>query len=133
MSENIIEIEGGKAILNGGDPLQGCPESWEEAKKIQEQLNEGNNGYGPQWGFDCGFKLDFDGPILHVSSRFYPPKTHYGATWDGTVDFMLLGQDINTKKFDCETLDELQKQVTEYVNGLSSQIKALIESGSIKL
>ena len=132
MSENIIEFNGGTVIMNGGDPLDGCPESWEQAKKITEKLNEGSGEYDPQWGFDCGFKLDFDGDLLSVSSRFYPPKTHYGPTWDGKVHFVWMGEKIITKHFDCATLDDLSQQVTEYVKGVASQIKALIDNGIIK-
>lgn len=85
-------------IINGGNALPGCPESWEDARSWQDKANEDKGDSEPLWSFDCGFKLDFDGGILRVSSRFYPPKTHYGSTWDGTVTVSLILKYANTNK-----------------------------------
>lgn len=128
MENNIIKIGNVTAILNGGNPLPGCPESWEQAYEIEKQLNNGvtkdDDDYNsaPRWDFDCGFKLDFDGPLMHISSRFYPPKTHYGATWDGTVTVYILDKEVSEKKFDCKTLDELKQQVEEYVYRVANKL-----------
>ena len=113
-----------KFIINGGNPLPGCPETWEEANTIEARLNEGKNENDePFWDFDCGFKLDFDGPIMSVSSRFYPPKDHYGETWDGSVTIYILGKEVSEKAFDCKTLDELKQQVEEYIQEITQKIK----------
>lgn len=116
--ENIIKTQNSTLIFNGGNPLEGCPKDWDEAKLIQEKLNEGKTDSEPQWSFDCGFKLDYDGGIISISSRFYPPKSHYGATWDGTVSVYCLGDEVEERKFDCKTLDELKIKVEEYVTEL---------------
>lgn len=66
MENNIIEHATGTIIMNGGNPLEGCPKDWDKAKSILEKLNEGKEEFDePLWDFDCGFKLDFDGPIFH--------------------------------------------------------------------
>lgn len=123
MENNIIKTKSGTIIMNGGNPINGCPKDWNEANKIQEKLNLNKKGHGePKWKFDCGFKLDYDGPLMRISSRFYPPKTHYGATWDGTVSVCILNKEIEEKKFDCSTLEELEKQVNEYVDGLKNKL-----------
>lgn len=124
MENNIIQTQDSTIIMNGGNPLPGCPNNWDEARDIENKLNEGKDEFGePEWKFDCGFKLDFDGPVLRVSSRFYPPKTHYGDTWDGTVTVYLLDKEIEEKKFDCKTLEELKIQVEGYVKSLADKIK----------
>lgn len=124
MENNIIKTESGTIIINGGNPINGCPKDWDEANKIQEQLNLNKEEHGePKWRFDCGFKLDYDGPLMKIGSRFYPPKTHYGATWDGTVSVYILNEEIEEKKFDCDTLEELEKQVNEYVDELINKLK----------
>ncbi len=125
MKSNIIETNKGTVIINGGNPLNDCPTNWDEAKKWQEDANKESSGNweGPEWEWDCGFKLDYDGPILRISSRFYPPKTHYGKTWDGTVTVYCLDKEIEKKKFDCDTLDELRGQVKKYISGLCNKIK----------
>jgi hypothetical protein len=123
MEKNIIKHATGIVIMNGGDPLDGCPKDWDESNVIIEKLNEGKGDMEPKWSFDCGFKLDYDGGLLSIGSRFYPPKSHYGPTWDGTVHVYLLDKTIGEKKFDCQTLDELKQQVDEYVNGIIAKLE----------
>lgn len=133
MSENIIKHATGTVIMNGGDPLPGCPENWDQAWKIQNEfLNEGKWKHGdwkdnPVWSFDCGYKLDYDGPLVKISSRFYPPKSHYGPNWDGSVDVVFMGKDMSTKEFDCSTFEELKLQVETYVKGIVDKLKTFIE------
>jgi hypothetical protein len=116
MSENEIKIPGSHIIINGGDPVNDCPTDWKTIPALEEKLNEGKDVYDePQWKFDCGFKLDFDGALLRISSRFYPPKTSYGPTWDGSVSTYFLDEEIEVKAFDCPTLPELVEQVEAYV------------------
>jgi hypothetical protein len=131
-NNNILQYPFGTIIINGGNALPGCPNDWDEARQIELQLNNGiekdDAGFAAlRWSFDCGFKLDYDGSILRISSRFYPPKTHYGSTWDGTVSLYLMGKEVKEKKFDCSTLDELKKQVEAYVqtviNGMEAALK----------
>ncbi len=121
-NNNIIQIADKTLIISGGNALPGCPNDWDEAKIIQEKLNKDKCDDEPAWRFDCGFKLDFDGPLVSISSRFYPPKTHYGATWDGSVSVYLMGKELSTKKFDCATLDELTSQVEKYVQTITKGI-----------
>ena len=100
----------------------------DNAKDWQEKANEKKEIFDePKWSFDCGFKLDYDGGLLSIGSRFYPPKTHYGATWDGTVHVYLLDKTIEEKKFDCQTIDELQKQVDEYVNSITEKVQSVFK------
>jgi hypothetical protein len=102
-------------IFNGGDPLGDCPTSFERADQWAKDANSGTEGIDhPQWRWDCGFKLDYDGPLLRLSSRFYPPKTHYGSKWNGKVEIVLLGRTIETVRFECETLDKLRLQVEAF-------------------
>lgn len=119
---------GSTLIINGGNPLEGCPKDWDEARRIEEKLNEGKAEGEPRWGFDCGFKLDYDGELLRISSRFYPPKTHYGATWDGTVSVYFLDEEVSQKKFDCATLEELQTKVEEYVDSVKKNIGKIFKA-----
>lgn len=127
MESNIIKHEHGTIIICGGDPLEGCPKDWNEAEVIIKKLNEGKEDREPQWSFDCGFKLDYDGGLLSINSRFYPPKTHYGATWDGTIHLYLLNKYIEEKKFDCQTLDELKSKVDNYINDIIEKVKSVFK------
>jgi hypothetical protein len=127
MENNIIHHATGTIIINGGDALPGCPNDWDEAKVIQDKLNEGKDEDEPNWSFDCGFKLDFDGSIIKISSRFYPPKTNYGATWDGTVHVYFMGKEIKNMKFDCPTLEELKIQVEAYAKTIIDAIESALK------
>ena len=133
MENNVYQsVNGTTVIVNGGNPLPGCPESWEQAREIEKGLNGGITKDDdewqdkPRWSFDCGFKLDYDGDLLRVSSRFYPPKTHYGITWDGHVGVFLFGEKVLDKEFDCPSLEELKSQVEAFVNEISGKVKAAI-------
>jgi hypothetical protein len=62
-------------IFNGGDPIKDCPEDWITAELWEQVANKATKqSESPVWRFDCGFKLDFDGPIVSFESRFYPPQ-----------------------------------------------------------
>ncbi len=116
MSNNILKIDNKTIIFNGGEPLEGCPKSWDEAYKWVDKANANKNEHcEPKWKFDCGFKLDFDGPILDIESRFYPPKTHYGDKWDGNLSVRVLGKTIHEKYFEEDTLDQLKEAVESFV------------------
>ena len=105
--------------------LEGCPQSWEEANSWIEKANSNKEkGKEPIWSFDCGFKLDFDGPIFSVSSRFYPPKEFYGPTWDGTVTIYFLGNEIQERSFNCQSLDVLKKEVEKHIEFFASILKS---------
>jgi hypothetical protein len=132
MENNIIQHPTVTIIINGGNPLEGCPKDWDEARQIELNLNNGvekddADFESLRWSFDCGFKLDYDGSILRISSRFYPPKTHYGATWDGTVHVYVMGKEIKERRFDCSTLDELKKEVEAYVKTVVGGIEAALK------
>lgn len=133
-SENeYISQTGAHVVINGGNPLPGCPESWEQAFEIQKRLNggedikDGKKDSKPYWRFDCGFKLDYDGPLITVSSRFYPPKNHYGPKWDGGVTIFLLKEEISQKEFEAPDIFELERQVREYVDGVVKKLKEVIK------
>jgi hypothetical protein len=112
-----------EVILNGGNPLKDCPTDWAEASRWEAEVNGGNQAFeAPIWKWDCGFKLDFDGPLLRFSSRFYPPKTHYGSTWSGTLSVIVLGQEIEKKNFECETLDVLRTQVEAFKDSYAQKL-----------
>lgn len=117
-------------IRNGGDPLPGCPESFEEAEEWSAAANKGKaEGEQPRWRFDCGFKLDFDGPLLRVTSRFYPPKTRYGPKWNGAASIFLLDEEVLRREFEHDTLEGLRWAVECYVQGVTARLMSVFEGG----
>lgn len=127
----IIKLPGRHIVVNGGEPLDGCPTSWDDAWAWIDAVNKGREEYHLRWQYDCGFKLDFDGPLIRVSSRFYPPKSSYGPTWDGAVRISVFDmtadgfyKKVEEKEFDCQTLDELRQQVEDYIGGVAKRIQA---------
>ena len=135
---NIINHSTGTVIINGGNPLPGsdCPTEWKQAELIEAEFNEGKGDdfEEPRWKFDCGFKLDFDGALLRISSRFYPPKKHYGEGWDGHVRLLVGSYELDdsqtlvSKEFKCATLEQLHKEVEDYTAGLRKKIIQLLRS-----
>ena len=45
-------------IINGGEPLEGCPKSPDEAEAWVATANKDKGDSCPKWKFDCGYKLD---------------------------------------------------------------------------
>ncbi len=114
----------GKTIINGGEKLKGSPSSYEEADLWVSSANKDKDGFmEPKWSFDCGFKLDFDGPIISARSRFYPPAEHYGPKWDGVLSIYILNSCIYEKKFIADTLNELKSKVEHHVKYIASGIR----------
>ena len=112
-------------IFNGGEPLPGCPNNWDEARKWETSANEGKDDHRePRWGFDCGFKLDFDGPLVDVSSRFYPPKTYYGEKWDGTITVLVLGEKVIEHEIEADSLDDLKKAAEKFITDIAQRFSA---------
>lgn len=111
---NIFLAEDGTIIVfNGGNPLPGCFETDEEAIAFckKQNTNYDNRFEAPIWTYDCGYKLDFDGPLLRISSRFYPPTTHFGPKWDGKMQVMLMSKEIATYSLEADSADELAERV----------------------
>ena len=123
MSKNVYQ---NSQSSNGNDSLLGCPTDWKQAKAWTKLANKNKEDYEyPNWSWDCNYKLDFDGPLISVSSRFYPPRLYYGPTWDGSVRIKVLDKVVVEKKFDCITLDELKLQVEKFVYDFAAKIVKL--------
>lgn len=115
-----------QVIINGGEPLKDCPNDPKEAKKWMDQANESREEFNqPHWSWDCGYKLDFDGPVISISSRFYPPKSHYGESWDGSMSLIFGDQTLATYDIEASTIEELKQKVEHQ--------EALIKEKLVKL
>lgn len=73
--------------------------------------------------FWSNFKLDFDGSLLRVSSRFYPPHKNAGNWWEGNVTVKFLDTELLKKEFKCDTLDELKTEVEKFTKHYADAIK----------
>lgn len=97
--------------------------NWEDARNWESNANKGKVEEAPSWSWDCNFKLDFDGDILKLNSRFYPPTRVYGKNWNGKVTFTFMGTVVMEKNFECETLEKLKKEVESFVKHYTEIIK----------
>jgi len=107
--------------------------NWENARDWQEKANEKKEIHDePKWSWDCNFKLDYDGSLLSISSRFYPPHKTTSNCWEGTVLVNFLGEKVFRKEFKCGTLDELKIEVEkfkeEYSNVAKKRLKMLFKT-----
>ena len=110
--------------MNSNNKKTKMPASWEQAHAWVDDANGDKIDYSePLWSFDCGLKLNFDGPLLYVSSRFYPPGPIGGFSWDGDVKILLGDKVLENRKFDCSTLDTLRSEVEEYVKDVNRRLK----------
>jgi hypothetical protein len=101
--------------------------NWVNAKAWEDKSNEGKDIWSePKWSWDCNFKLDFDGSLLRISSRFYPPHKNAGNWWEGSVGAVFLDEKLLRKEFKCDTLDELKIEVEKFTKQFADDIKARI-------
>lgn len=101
--------------------------NWEQANAWQETVNAPKEEFNqPKWNWDCNFKLDFDGPLLSLSSRFYPPHYNKRGGWEGSVKILFMGTPILKKEFNCSTLEQLHKEVEAFTAHYASAIKPRI-------
>jgi len=105
-------------------------EMWEAAYKWQEEVNEKDNLL--TWSWDCGLKLDYDGEVCSISSRFYPPhksSSEYGK-YHGTISVLIRNSDECLHKYEIEanTLDELKIAVEDYVSKIIEKMHNAIRS-----
>ena len=109
-------------------------QDWIAANEWQRQINESPACEAIEWSWDCGLKLDYDGSLLTVSSRFYPPhKSHvdYGK-YHGTVtvyfgEYKIDGHNnILEYEIEAKTLDELTNEVEEVVIKIKDLAKSLL-------
>ncbi len=101
------------------------PDSWKDADGILNQLNINGLDF-MKWNFDCNFKLDYDGEILSISSRFYPPYGYYGPGWDGYITLYLGDKSVYEKEIKCNNLTDLKKQAEIEVNKIIKKVRKII-------
>jgi len=104
--------------------------NFEEQNKWTDDANKDKENYHgePTWGWDCGSKLDFDGGLLSVSSRFYPCGNDI---FDGSVSFYLGDNQVHCREFSTRHIDILKKDVEKYVNDVFGNLLILISKNQV--
>lgn len=104
--------------------------NWDKAREWEKWVNREKDGNHsePNWSFDCSFKLDYDGAILHFSSRFYPPAGYYGKGWDGTVSVYHRDDVLNEVKLNAPTLSDLVDMVETHCRKYEDKVIAAIKA-----
>lgn len=103
-------------------------EMWEAAREWEKLSN--TEDAICQWSWDCGLKLDYDGDICRLSSRFYPPhksSASYGK-YHGTISVMIGDEYIHGHEVEAESLDILKTTVENYVSTILERIRANIKA-----
>jgi hypothetical protein len=100
--------------------------NWDNARKWQENANKIKNIHNePKWKWDSSFKLDFDGALLSINSRFYPPLNK-NDQWEGNLNVVFLNKIILTKKFKENTLEKLRISVEKYLKNYTNNVEKII-------
>lgn len=98
------------------------PLTWDRAYRWANFANRDKPEFGvPKWKWDCGFKLDFDGPLLRVYSRFYKVS----AGWRGSTDLMIGDETVIEEEFICGTREELRQKVELKTEEWTQRVKEL--------
>ena len=120
----------------GKDIMTGETYSYEDLNYKFAVANKDKQGYGvPKWTLDCQQKFSFDGQIISIDSRFYPPnyncdwETKKGGGWGGGSVTVYAGDTLIKKKYfkPKESIDELMKEVEEYVEKLKEKLHGAVK------
>jgi hypothetical protein len=91
--------------------------NWDNAKLWQDKVNEKKEIQDePKWSWD--------GSLLSINSRFYPPHKNKGDWWEGNLYVVLFGETILTKEFKEDTLEKLHDSVEKYIKHYVGCVKA---------
>jgi hypothetical protein len=110
---------------------------WEVAHQWEDRVNEARNEFEePVWSWDCNFKLDFDGPLMSVNSRFYPGhKTneffqngHDG--WKGWVEIRVGPNSVERREFCEESPEAIRVAVEAHIEAWQNRLMVLLDRSS---
>ena len=105
--------------------------NWDNAKAWQENANEKKEIHDePKWSWDCGLKLDYDGEICRISSRFYPPHKHSAdnSKYSGNISVYIGDDEIHKYEVEASSLDSLKEIVEEYTSKIIERITTNIKA-----
>lgn len=77
-----------------------------------------------RWVPDCGGKEDFDGEIIRLSSRYWPPR--FGTRPSGTATLLLQGEPCRTQEFEADTEAEVKAAVEAWARAEIEALSALL-------
>lgn len=92
-----------------------------------DEYDRAESSITPVFTSDCGYKLDFDGPLMTVSSRFWPPKQAYGEMWDGGIQVLFMDNKLLEKEFSDKTFEGLTSKIIKYTQNLDKTIKKILD------
>lgn len=96
-----------------------------QQKEWLDSANKEKYQYGePVWSFDCGSKLDFDGPVVRASSRFY---CHGNDIYEGSVTFVIGVETIFCREFSSRYIDVLREDIEKYSRAVTDNIESLLK------
>lgn len=109
---------------------------WVQAPATILNLNKGEltseyypKSNNPKWSFDCGFKLDYDGSLVTVSSRFYTCMNNEKVSnWSGKLSVSFCERQLFEKEFKANDLDELKKLVDNYMLLISHKLTGFLKT-----
>ena len=95
-----------------------------DGKQKKEWLDSANSKkyeYGePVWSFDCGSKLDFDGPAVRISSRFYNLGNDL---YDGSVSVLVGDEVLFCREFSTRHIDAMRDEVEKYTAAITANLR----------
>lgn len=108
-------------------------EHWNAGKRLTEVVNEATKDNNVKWSFDFNYKIDYDGALISISSRFWPPHKHHinHPGYSGTsslifwpkYDITDQGRKVKIEKeFEAETFDELVSKVESWVDKVIKEV-----------
>lgn len=123
-----------KKTITAIPPDAVTPANFKEADLWAAVLNQDRDESAEAtWSFDVGMKLDFDGPLISVISRFYPPGRHSSEGWSGEVTINLGALEIETREIKSDTIVALSEAAHAYVEEVRKSLHEAIQTAAYDL
>lgn len=123
-----MKIKEFKRILYNSESWNGnTMEKWKAAQKWTDRANKKNSLI--EWSFDYDLKLDYDGHVCSISSRFYPPNKA-GDTYKGSISVVIIDPQeyLHDHLIEAKTLDELQVLAEGHVSHIVDKMHDAIRN-----
>lgn len=84
---------------------------------------------GIKWGHDMQGKQNYDGAVVALSTRLWPPSYRIDRRWSACATLTIGGLVLAEERFDDETEEGLKALVEAWLEGRAKRIQRLLTMG----
>lgn len=82
----------------------------------------------PEWTLDCHGKQDMDGPIVELSTRFYPENYQRNHKCSTIALILVADVEVARAEFEADTETEVKRLTEEWALATAQRIAAVVKA-----